>query len=84
MFRWNDMRILNFGLPILGLFFLLFSVDSELAFAVLFFCAVTGSSVFLKRRLRRFFQHPNTLQENKTTRFSSLNDFSERRRRPAV
>ena len=84
MFRWNDMQIPNFGLPILGVFLLLFAVNSSLAFAIFFFCAVTGSSVFLKRRLRRFFQHPNTLQENKTTRFSSLNDFSERRHRPAV
>ena len=55
MFRWNDMRIPNFGLPILGVFLLLFAVNSSLAFAILFFCAVTGSSVFLKRRLRRFF-----------------------------
>ena len=57
----NVTRVLHFGLPILGLFFLLFSVDSGLAFAILFFCAVAGSSVFLKRRLRRFFQHPNIL-----------------------
>ena len=55
MFGRNVTRILHVGLPILGLFFLLFSVDSGLAFAVLFFCAVAGSSVFLKRRLRRFF-----------------------------
>ena len=61
MFGRNVTRILHFGLPILGLFFLLFSVDSGLAFAILFFCAVAGSSVFLKRRLRRFFQHPNIL-----------------------
>ena len=55
MFGRNVTRILHFGLPILGVFFLLLSVDSGLAFAVLFFCAVAGSSVFLKRRLRRFF-----------------------------
>ena len=55
MFGRNDTRVLHFGLPILGLFFLLLSVDSGLAFAILFFCAVAGSSVFLKRRLRRFF-----------------------------
>ena len=61
MFGRNVTRVLHFGFPILGLFFLLFSVDSGLAFAVLFFCAVAGSSVFLKRRLRRFFQHPNIL-----------------------
>ena len=84
MLRRNDTRTPHPGLPILGVFFLIFALNFRLAFAVFFFCAVTGSSVFLKRRLRRFFQRPNTLQENKTTRFSSLNDFSERRHRPAV
>jgi hypothetical protein len=61
MLRRNGMRIPHFGLPILGVFLLMFTLNSRLAFAILFFCAVTGSSVFLKRRLRRFFQHPNTL-----------------------
>ena len=84
MFRWNDTRIPYFCLPILGVLLLLFTVNFGLAFAILFFCTVTGSSVFLKRWLRHFFRHPNTLQENKETRFPSLNDFAERRHRPAV
>ena len=61
MLRRNDTRTPHPGLLILGVFFLIFAVNFRIVFALLFFCAVAGSSVFLKRWLRRFFHHPNNL-----------------------
>ncbi len=63
MSRRHGVRTLRLCALGLGGFVLLSLLDFSLAFAALFFCAATGSSAFLKKRLRRNFFTANTLEE---------------------